>query len=831
MWAWHQLVSARRSAALIIRSVIQAKGFAAAAIVTVALGIGANALAFSMFDRVLFRPLPYTDPDQLVQVQYESRRPTGRTDGASVLNLPITHALARDKDLFRGIAWAPGDAPRPVTPVSGENPVLWLTQVTSGTLDVLGVRPVIGPGFSAVDVTDGAERPVVLSYETWQRRYGGSDNVLSLKWTTRTTERGQPIDARWRVVGVLPKGFLLPSSRPIRGQYDGIYGVDPRFDREAPLGQITVAPFARLAPGMSIRVAQARVNAIVASIYSGRTVNFDGVVRVVPFQSGLSVAVRPYVWLAVVGAWAVFGATCLTLAILLLTWSHSRRHEAGVRLALGASPRRLVLTAFLESTFLCGAGAVIGWLGYALTRSLVASVLPIGLQSFATDTVDLRVIAMTCGTALVSAVAAGTLPAIRTSRMAPLDVLRPQQDTAMLDRFVGGPVLLAVQAGFGVILLVGASATVPGVARYLVKSPGFQTTDLFALNVPTGSGPEAANAREQTQRGLAAIDVVRALPGVVDAGFSQNDPFWPDSARERENQKKRTKFDGRLLPVDAGFFRTLRVPMLAGRAFSNEEVDQQALVAVVNETGARAHWPDVPIAAVVGRTVTTGDGVRLVVGVAADIRAGIDARAEPELFLPVSASETYGPVHSLSWNSFRVMVRMAPGRVPDRALLSERLRAQPWMIPNWVGAFPESITDQLEPGLEKPRLLAAVFGTLAGITLLLTTIAVYSLASFEIRRRRDEMIVRVALGATPWALRRRLAAVIVAPVLIGVLIGLPFSWVQAKLLSLSVPLVNANDLKIFAAAAAALLLAALVAAWLPGRRLVTMRVSELIRSN
>jgi hypothetical protein len=284
--------------------------------------------------------------------------------------------------------------------------------VTFGTLDVLGVRPLIGPGFAAVGALGGNERPVLLTYESWQRRFGTSEEVLSLAWTAN--------DTYWRVVGVLPKGFLLPTSDVVAARQDGIYGFDPRLDRTFPFAQIDVAPFARLAPGLSRAQAQDRINALVKSTFR-QTASFKSV-TVRPLQSGMSVTARPYVWLALAGAWVVLAATCLTLAMLLLTWSHARRHEAGVRLALGASPRQLVIMSLLESTLLCGVGAVAGWLGYAWARSLFVSVMPAGLQSFAAETVDLRVIAATCGTALATSIVAGTLPALRTSRTAPLDV-------------------------------------------------------------------------------------------------------------------------------------------------------------------------------------------------------------------------------------------------------------------------------------------------------------------------------------------------------------------------------------------------------------------------
>ena len=175
---------------------------------------------------------------------------------------------------------------------------------------------------------------------------------------------------------------------------------------------------------------------------------------------------------------------------------------------------------------------------------------------------------------------------------------------------------------------------------------------------------------------------------------------------------------------------------------------------------------------------------------------------------------------------------MAPGRVPDSRLLSDRLRSLPFMDANWRGTGqPGSVAAAFEPALEKPRLLAAIFGTLAAITLGLTAIAVFGLASFEILRRRHEMTVRLAMGATPRRLRAGLASATIKPVLAGMLAALPLAWMEAKLISLSVPLVNANDVRIYAGAAAVLVVAALVAAWLPGRRLFTMRGAELLHSS
>ncbi len=705
VWAWARLVLVWRSVCVVTRSFTRAREFAAAAVLAVALGIGANTLVFAMFDQLLFRPLPYGEPHRLVQVQATSF-PEAAGDplsGAPRLNLSITQALAREKDLFTGMAWATGGA-TPLRPVLGENPLLWLTPVTHNTLDVLGVRPLIGPGFSVAGSSSDTDLPVLLTYETWQRQYGGSDSVLSFRWAAPHPNRTIETLAIWRIVGVLPKGFVLPSPRLVRPEYDGLYGVDPRFDRPAGTDQISIAPFARLAPGVSIAAARVRANAAARATHADPR---RRAVSVVPLQSGLSVTVRRYVWLAVMGACVVLAATCLTLGILLLTWSHSRRLDAGVRLALGASPRRLVTTALLESALLSGAGAAIGWLGYAWTRGLFINAMPRGLQSFAADTADVRLIAMTCGTAMVSAVVAGTLPAVRISRVNPLDAFRPMRGST-IDRLVGGPVLLSVQATFGMLLLVGACAVVPGVIGFLLRSPGFEPANLFVLTVPTSFGPDATNAMEQTRRGHAVMEVARGLPGVASVALSQNFSFTTREAdRLLPNRLAPRGFKGRVLAVGADFFDTLAVPIIAGRTFSNDEINRQALVAIVNETGARALWPDLPAAGAIGRTVTTSDGPRIVVGVTVDIRIAINEDRDPSLFLPLSADEFYRQADTNQdfYNSFQVILRMAPGRVPDNRLLSDRLRGEPWMNSNWTGTpQPESVASTFEPALEQPRL-------------------------------------------------------------------------------------------------------------------------------
>ncbi len=811
----------------IARPFRRSKVFAAAAVLTVAVGVGLNSVVLSLFDRLLFRPLPFSEPERLVQI-YSRPHPSG----SRAMNVNVLLELARLRDLFSGIAWVENRDLESVTPSQGDSSPLWLKSVTTNTMDVLGLRPVIGPGFADYPATN-LDRPVLLTYNAWQQRYGGSPDVLSLSWTVR--DRSQTV-VQWRVVGVLPRDFVLPSSA-MTGDFDGIFGRDPKFNRKLSAPTVGAAAFARLAPGMPLWIARARVSAFVESQFSrlgeGAPAGDQDHVTVVPLQTGLATTARSYVWLVAFGAWAVLGCTGLTLAVLLLTWTQGRQQDASLRLALGASPRRLALRGLAESSLLCGVGAAIGWIAYTAGRHVFVSALPPTLQAYASETTDLRVIVITVGIALFLAVAVGTLPALRTSRASPLDVLRAQPRTTGADRLIGGPVLLAVQAAFGMVLLVGAAATVPGILNDLSTSPGFRATDLHFVRVPTASDRTAGDALEQLRRGREALDIASSLPGVVAVSLSLKDPLWatPIEAQFLGRARNGFAFPGRVLPVDSDTFATLGTRILMGRGFSSAEVEQQAMVAIVNEAATAVVGAGSPQSAV-GRTVETEDGQRVIVGVVEDFRLKVGEAATPSLFLPLTADEAYRSARTNPYPtaSFQLVLRMSPGKEPELTQLSDELRTRPWMSPRWVGASSESVAARIGVDLQVPRLLALIFGTLGGVVLLLQLVAIAGLATFEIGRRREEMTVRLALGATAAALRRRLAVGIVRPIVVGVCVGVPLSWFMTTFLARSVSTVDPGSVHLYLAAAGAMIVVALITAWVPGWRSITLRVSELLRT-
>jgi hypothetical protein len=361
------------------------------------------------------------------------------------------------------------------------------------------------------------------------------------------------------------------------------------------------------------------------------------------------------------------------------------------------------------------------------------------------------------------------------------------------------------------------------------------------VSVPTANDITAGDALEQVRRGREAVDVARGMPGVVAASLSSTDPFWAGSVEMQFLGRVRNglafpgrafAFPGRVLSVDSDLFATLGTRILAGRPCSSDELEQQAMVTMVNEAALAVVGAGSPHG-VLGRTVTTGDGPRIIVGVVEDFRLKVGEATIPTLFLPLTADEAYRSVRDIpkSHNSYNLVLRMSPGRVPDLSLLSDGLRKRPWMSPRWNGAYGDSVAASVGLDFQAPRLLALMFGTLGGIALLVQLIAIAGLASFEIGRRREEMTIRLALGATAHSLRGRLAVGVVRPIAVGVAIGIPLSWVTTTLLARSLSTVDAGAPHIYLAAAGTMIVVALITAWIPGWRSITLRVPELLRTS
>ena len=739
---------------LLIRSLLAGRKLVAAAILTFAAGIGPCIALLGLFDRLFLRPLPFPQPEQLVQIHlFVNRDPM-----LPQAFLPVSYlqTLATRKDVFAGIGWVNAAAKNETRPGLGENP-LTLTTMTDNALDVLRLRPAMGRPFAESDVAADTRRSVLLTYQTWQSRYHSSPDVTELSWVDG------PLS--YQVIGVLPKDFLLPSSRLFDG-LDGVYAYRHR-DPHGLRGALITAPFARLQPGVSLATARTVASTTLAGMPWEATDDPQSrerrTVRVEPLLAGMALLVREPMRLVFGAAGLVFAVTTVNLALLLSVWAKSRDRAVGIRLCLGASKARLARSAVIESLAICACGVSLAWLGYTGTQAALVSVIPPGLRSFVVFSTDARLITASLLAALAAGLACAIPPiraAFATDLLAVMDRRRPNRakPAAM-------GLLLAAEAAFGIVLTITAAAAVPEFVRLRTQPPGYEPVDLHVIDVghdwPGEVGSRRSNSAERVSAILESLGQVAGIKGAAAsipsplASRQTSAGVWLDRG-----------LLGSTAAVSGEFFAVVGLPLLAGRSFSHDEAAAKSLVAVVNEAGAKALWSLGPAEAI-GRKVQTVDGMRVVVGVVRDSRAHPGAPENPTLYLPVTATEA-----AATQSALPVVVRMESGRSPDARVLNAALRTR----------FPQgnvriqSVEQSFERWVETPRLLAVILGTFAGIALILVAIAIVALVRFEIERRTYEMAVRFTLGASVmhvrWMLTRSFLLYLALGTSAGVLITL-----------------------------------------------------------
>jgi len=810
-----------------VRMLSHAPGFAAAAVLTFALGIGVNLAVLSVVDRMMFRPLPYGDAGRLVHIRMSRLASGGPTPEAYLPDL-VRERLRDRAASFEDVAEAEGrQEPLPIDALGAP---LVLDTVSVNLLRVLHVRPIAGRDFVDDDAARGQPLGILLTDEAWERRAGRLDEIFERTFTADGD--------RYRVVGILPRGFLVPASA-FAGRVDGVLV----RRAQSPPGPISLGPsaIARLRPDVDLERAQAEVN-LVADRLSREypeSSRFREPMIVQPLRSGLFVYYRPYVWLIVAGVAAVFLLACVNLTTLFLARGRSRERDIAVRAALGASGGRLVRAAIAESVVLCLASAGVAVVVCHWIFDAVMALVPAAFQGVAVSPLDARLIGITVVAALGASLVAGGVPALRAARGDVTNGLR-RETRSTGGRLRGGATLIACQAALGTLLVAGAAATVRSFLGIVLKSPGFEADGLFEVRTLHGTEPDrtaalAAQLRAAIEAGATVgttiplgysrervrgvVDVVRSAPGVVAASAvdrlpvgqltSGDDPFW--AARGERGYRA---------GIGGGFFQTLGTPILAGRDLTDDDVESQSPVVIVSDAARRRLWPGTRPADAIGRAVSTEGSPHTIVGVVADLSPLPGTAPLPAIYLPITAPEV-----SFTSN-LTVAVRAVPGATPDLGAMDARLDAR-------FGRYTARMTrvaDALPPHLQRPRFQAVLFGSVAVIALIVAAVGLYAIAAFDAARRRFEMGVRLTLGATPHDLRRLLIHGAVRPVALGTLAGLIVGWWLLPLLQPFVFEVDARDPGSGALVAAVLLVTAVTAAWLPARRVAATDPTTVLRA-
>jgi predicted permease len=775
-------------------------GFALGAILVLALGLGASTALFAALDRVLFRPLPYADPDRLVSIGLVSAPPGGSFDAQ-------TESMV---DRFYVQVWDRTPAPfhsvttmgiRPCQIAETEPEGLQCAPVEHNFLRVLGVRVALGRDFAPQDDGRGAPWVALISHALWVRRYGADPGVV---------ERSLNLETAWgplpnvRIVGVLPRGFEMPLDTADILFPSQLRPLDPT---NRIMQSITV--LGRLRPdatpeGAGLALAPPQ-------IASGAPATFRTAWRVRPLHDRRVGDAARVAWL-LIGAVATFLLiACVNVANLMLARVAERQREFAVRAAVGAGRTRLARLALAESLLLAlTAGALGLLLAFALLQTFVAMAPP-RIPGVAQASIDLRVFAVAVLLAAFTGVAIGLWPTISVFRAGAVQGLRPTGLSSPSTRPGVRFGLVSAQIALTLALLGGSALLLRSLWNVVTLPLGFDAVRVITLTTTLGRAryptPEHSTAYFEE-----LLVRVRAMPGTVSAALSDAEPPpRPGLGRAPIGAEGRPLDPGVPLPgigirqVTPQYFETFRIPLVRGRTL--QEADRHGEpAAVINESAARVLFPTGPA---IGRRIRSGpDGSWFtVVGVTADVRNGrrITDPPVPEIYMVARAP--WGQIGRLS---LRTTASPADAHVFLRQIAAD-------IDPRQLVTI-QTADELLATLTAQPRFITSLLTAFAALALLLAGAGLYSVASYLVAQRRRDIGVRVALGASPSDVARQVVGEAGRWIVAGALLGCALGWMGTRALRSQLYDVQALDPGSWAAAVLVLALVLIAAVFRPARR-------------
>jgi predicted permease len=767
---------------LALRMLRRSPWFAATSIGNVTVAIALAATVFAVVDGVLFKPLPYDQPDRLMLLFRAVNDPTRLAQ--------LQRGTGRGGQSFSAAdlqAWRANDAGVSVTafvanfgvgPVVGEAiaaDTTWAARVDRRFFDVLGVRPLLG-GFREDHYLRPFEygklsaHPAIISYRLWQRLGGVRSGVPG-----RLLAVG---DGTLDVVGVLPPDFVFPMAfartapdvlLPLRVEAEkGLMGV------------------ARLPPGVSVEQARARLR--------------DAVVE--PIAESLGARERPVFQTTLLAVGGVVLLAAVNVAVLLGARRRDRAGELAIRTALGASVSQLLQLMLAEAAVIAVAGAALGVIAAAPLLEFVTTLLPNGYLLMKPPVIDMRVMAFAALCAMSTVLGLAAWPVVKAAKDDPCATVK--QTGGRRVRTLARRASLAAQSAIGMLVVLAGTLLLAGFAMIWTEDPGIQRTQTALVDVSVRAVTDAGRQKVLLDE---AVQIAAHVPGVVEASavggaFLRNaitgsDFVAPAGARDVIVMD---------VPVVPRFFDTAGIRLVAGRFPTDQEIERAHPVAIVSQDVARAFWPG---REALGQVLTSPRGAVSIIGIAADVRVvGLEER-QP-------TAEIYVPMGFADRQRDRVLFLKTsddPGSVARRVAAAIRQAA-----PQVAITRAESV-DAALAGTVRPRLLHGVlFGTFAGATLVLLGVGMFGAIAMSTAARSREIGVRMALGATPRRVYRMVIGENMKPVALGLAAGAVASWWTTTLLASLMYGIGPHEPALWALASAFVLGTALVATWVPARR-------------
>jgi predicted permease len=790
-----------------IRVLRKNAGFAIVAVLSLAIGIGANTAIFSLVSGVLLQPLPYEDPERLFAVR-EVRNSTG----ASPVNPVHARAWAEQCPSLEHVALLRSS--RGQVAAGGDPATLPGARVTHNFFALLGVEPMLGRTFLPEEEQVGRDRVVILTESLWRARFNADPAIVGRSIVMDGVDH--------EVVGVVRGPFW----RAFAGGRQTTAS-NARFDLFRPfvvdsaeltrlMGNYNYAALVRIKPGVTAEHALAEMN-VVQARFPGMA-GADGSLEAVLIPLHELVTGRSLgLWLLAAAVGAVLLIVCVNLANLLLSRVASRGRETAIRTALGASRGRLFRQVLTESAVLSAIGGVLGVLLAAWLVAALVGTSSVNLPRIDQLRIDARVLTFAIAITALTALVFGVLPAWRLTRAQPHEALRDGSHTVSEGRrgLRLRESLIGVEVGLSAMLLIVAGLLTASLNRLLQVDTGFDPEHVLTFALDT-AGPVYDEPEQRDPFFGRVLEKLHAIPGVEAAGFitqlplggnGWNDPIYlPAQGSERHSVENRF--------ASSGYFAAMKIAIIEGRVF--DDSDRGRSVAMLSQTAARLLWPE--DANPVGRQfMGEDDKPKILVGIVGDVRANIHEDASPHAYYPYW-QRVPGDVVMV------VRTRSTPGLAARP--IRNALRSEDPQLPL---APIRAMHDVLEGEVEQRRFQSTLIAAFAAAAVLVAGLGIYGVVAYSVARRRNEIGIRMALGAN----RSRLLALIIrqgmAPVVIGLVAGISAALLMGRALRGLLFGIQPTDPVTIAGVAVTLLLVGLMACVIPARRAVESGTIEALR--
>jgi putative ABC transport system permease protein len=780
-----------------IRSLAKRPAFALTAVLTLALGIGANTAIFSVVNGVLLRPLPYADSHQLVALRESNalKQPDSQVAPGNFLDWQQQNSVFSQLETYRTVSYnLTGDG----------NPERILSaRISAGMFRMLGATPILGRDFVEEDDRPGNDKVVMIGEGLWQRRFGGDTTIIG-----KTLKLN---GENFVVVGVVPTTVRLPDQRERELWTPIAFKDTERSLRNARF----VEAIGRLKPEVSFTQANAELTAIAGRLAQQYPETNSGwSVRVAPLLDFVVGDSKKTLWVLFIAVALVLLIACANVTNLLLARAVTRRREIAIRTALGAGWPRITRQLVTESLVLSAVGGLLAWpLAHWVIKALLAWA-PTDLPRIATVSVDGRTLLFTLGITLLTSLLFGVVPALQMSKVDPNKTLKESGDEGNQGVRQGrlGDLLIAGEVGLALVLLIGSGLLLRTVWGLQRVDPGFDYHNSLAVTVQL-SDKHYSDDLKINAFATQLLEQSSTIPGVESAGLARILPIIHDlpvgvyvegRPREPDSQLPQANYSS----VSPDYFEAMRVPLIAGRAFDARDSLNANRVAIVSETFAKRFFPtESPIGKRIN-VVTGPEAFREIVGVVGDVKQnGIARELRPHAYEPFAQAP----------NTFMTLVVRT--NLSDPTQLVSSIRSKVLEIDRELPLQSvRTLESMLTNSIKQQRFTSAVLAVFAGVALVMAIAGLYGVISYSVGQRTRELGVRLALGAEKGDVLRLVLKRAMWFVVLGEMFGIVAALLLTRLLSGLLFGVTPTDVWTFLVVTVALTIVALVACYIPARR-------------